>query len=86
MASACPSLSVTGRMALAALQSRPPGGIRNELPRRTQRSLERGFLAVQNRLTGEPLEEYIMPVGGGFFFALPGVEGPGRFLGEALVS
>ncbi|GAB3240105.1 Dyp-type peroxidase [Mycolicibacterium hippocampi] len=51
-----------------------------------QRSLERGFLAVQNRLTGEPLEEYIMPVGGGFFFALPGVEGPDRFLGEALVS
>ncbi|WP_370331806.1 Dyp-type peroxidase [Mycolicibacterium hippocampi] len=51
-----------------------------------QRSLERGFLAVQNRLTGEPLEEYIMPVGGGFFFALPGVEGPDRFLGESLVS
>lgn len=50
-----------------------------------QRSLERGFLAVQNRLTGEPLEEYILPVGGGFFFALPGVEGPDRFLGESLV-
>jgi deferrochelatase/peroxidase EfeB len=51
-----------------------------------QRSLSRGFLAVQNRLTGEPLEEYILPVGGGFFFALPGVDGPGRFLGDALVS
>ena len=51
-----------------------------------QRSLERGFLAVQNRLTGEPLEEYILPVGGGFFFALPGVEGPDQFLGEALVG
>ncbi|MCB0950562.1 MAG: Dyp-type peroxidase [Mycobacterium sp.] len=50
-----------------------------------QRSLERGFLAVQKRLTGEPLEEYILPVGGGFFFALPGVQGPDRFLGEALV-
>lgn len=51
-----------------------------------QRSLERGFLAVQNRLTGEPLEEYIMPVGGGFFFALPGVQGPDEFLGQALVG
>jgi deferrochelatase/peroxidase EfeB len=51
-----------------------------------QRSLERGFLAVQNRLSGEPLEEYILPVGGGFFFALPGVPGPDRFLGDALVG
>ncbi len=51
-----------------------------------QRSLERGFLAVQNRLTGEPLEEYTLPVGGGFFFALPGVENPNQFLGEALVG
>ncbi len=51
-----------------------------------QRSLEKGFLTVQNRLKGEPLEEYIMPVGGGFFFTLPGVSGPDRFLGDQLVS
>ena len=51
-----------------------------------QRSLEDGFLAVQNRLKGEPLEEYILPVGGGFFFTLPGVSGPDRFLGDQLVS
>jgi deferrochelatase/peroxidase EfeB len=50
-----------------------------------QRSLERGFLAVQARLSGEPLEEYILPVGGGFFFALPGAE-PGSHLGEALTA
>ena len=37
-----------------------------------QRSLQRGFLTVQKRLKGEPLEEYILPVGGGFFFTLPG--------------
>lgn len=51
-----------------------------------QRSLEKGFLAVQRRLNGEPLEEYIMPVGGGFFFILPGVTGPDRFLGDQLVK
>ncbi len=51
-----------------------------------QRSLEKGFLAVQRRLAGEPLEEYILPVGGGFFFMLPGVTGADRFLGDQLVS
>ena len=51
-----------------------------------QRSLKKGFLAVQERLKGEPLEEYIMPVGGGFFFMLPGVTGADRFLGDRLVD
>ncbi len=51
-----------------------------------QRSLKKGFLAVQNRLKGEPLEEYTMPVGGGFFFVLPGIAGSDRFLGDQLVD
>ena len=51
-----------------------------------QRSLDKGFLAVQKRLTGEPLEEYILPVGGGFFFVLPGVTGEDRFLGDGLFA
>jgi deferrochelatase/peroxidase EfeB len=51
-----------------------------------QRSLQKGFLTVQERLKGEPLEEYIMPVGGGFFFTLPGVTGDDRFLGDRLFS
>jgi deferrochelatase/peroxidase EfeB len=51
-----------------------------------QRSLRKGFLTVQERLKGEPLEEYILPVGGGFFFVLPGVTGADRFLGDKLLS
>ena len=51
-----------------------------------QRSLKKGFLAVQERLKGEPLEEYILPVGGGFFFMLPGVTGEDRYLGDTLLA
>jgi deferrochelatase/peroxidase EfeB len=51
-----------------------------------QANLAEGFVAVQTRLNGEPLEEYIKPVGGGYFFALPGVPRPGGYLGQALVE
>ncbi|MGD9527716.1 Dyp-type peroxidase [Pseudonocardia sp.] len=51
-----------------------------------QRSLSKGFLTVQERIAGERLEEYVQGQGGGFFFALPGVQGPDRFLGDMLVS
>jgi len=44
------------------------------------------FLNTQARLAGEPLEEYIVPEGGGFYFALPGVMDDGRFLGEDLFA
>ena len=49
-----------------------------------QRDMQAGFLGVQNRLNGEPLEEYVKPVGGGYFFALPGLRDPGGFLGQGL--
>jgi deferrochelatase/peroxidase EfeB len=51
-----------------------------------QRDLAAGFMSVQARLDGEPLEEYIRPVGGGFFYTLPGVVGRGRFLGDTLLA
>ena len=44
------------------------------------------FLNTQARLAGEPLEEYIVPEGGGFYFALPGAMDDGRFLGEELFA
>ena len=50
-----------------------------------QRSLRDGFLTVQNRLNGEALEEYIKPIGGGFFYALPGAPA-GGWLGQGLLT
>ncbi len=51
-----------------------------------QRDLAAGFMTVQGRLDGEALEEYIRPVGGGFFFSLPGVSGPDDFLGRSVLE
>jgi deferrochelatase/peroxidase EfeB len=50
-----------------------------------QSDLAAGFLAVQSRLNGERLEEYIKPVGGGYFFAVPGVRSKDDFLAEGLL-
>jgi len=50
-----------------------------------QQDLERGFAAVQRRLEGEALARYVLPFGGGYFFALPGVAGSDGYLGEGLV-
>jgi len=51
-----------------------------------QADLEKGFIAVQERLNGEPLEEYIKPVGGGYYFVLPGVRSPEDYLGQSLIQ
>ena len=51
-----------------------------------QADLEAGFMTVQARLNGEALEEYIKPFGGGYFFALPDIPGPGDFLGSGLIT
>jgi deferrochelatase/peroxidase EfeB len=51
-----------------------------------QADLEKGFITVQTRLNGEPLEEYLKPVGGGYFFTLPGVTGDQDFIGRSLLN
>ena len=51
---------------------------------RFQSNLSAGFITVQNRLSGERLEEYLKPVGGGYFFVLPGVRSDGSFFGQRL--
>lgn len=51
-----------------------------------QASLDNGFIAVQKKLDGEPLEEYVKPFGGGYFFTLPGVPKPGQYLAQSLLE
>lgn len=51
-----------------------------------QHDLQKGFIDVQQRLNGEALEEYVKPVGGGYFFVLPGVPQEGQWLGQTLLA
>jgi deferrochelatase/peroxidase EfeB len=51
-----------------------------------QHDLEKGFLTVQKRLNGEALEEYVKPIGGGYFFVLPGVIDSQHYLAQSLLE
>jgi deferrochelatase/peroxidase EfeB len=51
-----------------------------------QQDIERGFATVQRRLAGEPLGQYSMPIGGGYFFVPPAPTGAGEYLGSRLLA
>jgi deferrochelatase/peroxidase EfeB len=44
--------------------------------------LARQFETVQKRLAGEPMTDYVTPVGGGYFFVPRGAAGPGDWVGS----
>jgi len=51
-----------------------------------QRDIAKQFEAVQNRLAGEPLTDYITPFGGGYFYVLPGVKDNSDHYASALLT
>lgn len=51
-----------------------------------QKNLKTGFINTQKRLNGEPLERYIKPFGGGYYFVLPSITKDGAYLGQSLFN
>jgi deferrochelatase/peroxidase EfeB len=50
------------------------------------KDIDRQFRVIQDRLAGEPMIDYITPVGGGYWFAPRGTSGPSDWVGSALLT
>jgi deferrochelatase/peroxidase EfeB len=51
-----------------------------------QRDVAAQFAKVQERLAGEPLIDYVVPVGGGYFFVPPGARDEQDWVGSGLFA
>ncbi|EGD56248.1 hypothetical protein SCNU_05321 [Gordonia neofelifaecis NRRL B-59395] len=51
-----------------------------------QQNIQQQFETVQSRLDGEPLEDYVQPFGGGYFFVLPGIRTSSDWLGRGMLA
>jgi deferrochelatase/peroxidase EfeB len=50
------------------------------------KSIQAQFEVVQRRLAGEPLTDYVTPVGGGYFYLPRGSRGPTDWIGSGVLS
>jgi deferrochelatase/peroxidase EfeB len=50
------------------------------------KDIEKQFRVIQDRLAGEPMVDYITPVGGGYWFAPRGTSGPSDWVGSGLFT